>query len=301
MKVTTIGSLGHIGKPLVEKLLESGHDVTVISSEPTRKKEIEVLGAKAAIGNVMDVDFLEGAFSEKDAVYTMTPFSAGSYSDRNFDLAGGLRAIAKNYKEAIEKSGVRKLVHLSSIGAEKETGNGILSAYFPVEQTLNSLPSEVAITILRPVGFYYNLFGFIDSIKKQGVIATSYGGDDRKPWVSPLDIADVVFEELTSGEGGRKVRYVASDEISCNEIASILGKAIGKPDLKWVVLTDEQVMAGLLASGMNPEIARGFVEMNALTRTGELQKDYSMNRPILGKVKIRDFADEFAEMYNRHL
>lgn len=298
MKITTIGSLGHIGRPLVEKLLESGHDVTVISSNLDRKMEIEELGAEAAIGSVMDQDFLAGTFLGKDAVYTMTPFSAGSYFNKEFDITGSLRAIAQNYRQALEKSGIRKLVHLSSIGAEKETGNGILSSYYPVEHTLNSLPSEVAVTILRPVAFYYNLFAFIETIKKQGVIATNYGGDSKNPWVSPLDIAEVAFDELTSGEEGRKVRYVASDEISCNEIASILGTAIGKPDLKWIVLPDEQVKAGLLASGMNPDVAKGLVEMNALTRTGVLIEDYSRNRPVLGKVKIMDFAREFAEIYN---
>lgn len=297
MKITTIGSLGHIGKPLVNELVKSGHDVTVVSSNPGRKKSIEELGATAAIGSVMDNEFLVAAFSGKDAVYTMTPFPAGSYFESEFDVTGSLMKLSDNYKSALEKSGVQKVVHLSSIGADRESGNGILSSYYPVEMTINSLPEEVSITILRPVGFYYNLYGYLDSIRKQGVIATNYGGDVRWPWVSPLDIAQVASEELTSGRKERKVRYVASDEVSCKEIASVLGNAIGKPDLKWILIPDEQVLAGLLSSGMNPEVAKGFVEMNAATRSGALQEDYYRNQPVLGKVKIRDFAKEFAVVY----
>src|SRR5208283_58532 len=112
--------------------------------------------------------------------------------------------------------------------------NGLLAFYYDVEHILTTLPSDVGITFMRPVGFYYNLLGFIPTIKTQGVIASNYGGDDKKPRVSPIDIAAAVAEEITTPFVGRKVRYVASEEITCNEIASILGTAIGKPDLKWI-------------------------------------------------------------------
>lgn len=90
---------------------------------------------------------------------------------------------------------------------------------------------------------------------------------------------------------------MASDELSPNEVASILGEAIGKPDLKWVVIPDEQLLNGLLATAMNPGIARGFVEMNASRRDGVLYEDYYRNKPTLGKTKLTDFAKEFAAAY----
>ncbi|MFZ1042770.1 MAG: hypothetical protein WCA79_20540 [Anaerolineales bacterium] len=143
--------------------------------------------------------------------------------------------------------------------------------------------------------------GFIPTIKTQGMIVSNYGGDDKKPWVSPLDIAAAVAEEITTPFVGRKVRYVASEEITCNEIASILGAAIGKPDLKWIVISDEQLLKGMIAAGMNPRVAAGLVEMNASgrTRSGKLYEDYNRNRPALGKVKVKDFAKEFAAVYNQ--
>jgi len=82
---------------------------------------------------------------------------------------------------------------------------------------------------MRPVGFYYNLLSFIPGIKAQGVIASNYGGDDEKPWVAPVDIAEAVAEELTAPQAGRKVRYVASEEISCNEIAKSWAQRSASP------------------------------------------------------------------------
>ena len=299
MKIIVTGSLGHIGKPLTQELVQKGHEVTVISSNPERMDAIEALGAKAAIGSMEDADFLAATFTGADAVYVMETMGGGSYFDPNIDIIGAITKIGNNYKQAILKSGVKRVVHLSSIGAHTDKGNGLLAFHFNVENILNSLPSEVSITFMRPVGFYYNLLGFINTIKTQGVIATNYGGDSKKPWVSPLDIAEAVAEELVTPFTGRKVRYVASDEISCNDLASLLGAAIGKPELKWVVIPDEQMLQGMLATGMNPKIAAGLVEMNAGTQDNKLYEDYYRNKPTLGNRKLKEYAKEFAEIYNK--
>jgi len=297
MKIIITGSLGHISKPLTKELVQKGHSVTVISSKPERQKEIESLGAAAAIGTVEDADFLAKTFTGADAVYTMTPPTL-NFNDQDENLTDGLFRIVKNYAQAIRHSGVQHVVHLSSIGAHSDKGVGILSIYHTVEAILNTLPGDVAIAFLRPVGFYYNLYAFVDTIKKQGVIAANYGGDVKKPWVSPVDIAMAAAEELLSPLKGRKIRYIASDEISCNELAGLLGAAIGKPDLKWIIIPDEQVLAHMVAGGMNPKIAAGFVEMNASGHSGILYEDYNRNKPVLGKHKLADFAKEFAYVFN---
>ncbi|MFA5046829.1 MAG: NAD(P)H-binding protein [Paludibacter sp.] len=299
MKITITGSLGNISKPLTQELVQKGHQVTVISSNPERQKEIEALGASAAIGTMEDADFLTASFKGADAVYVMETMGPGRFFDQNLDIIAAINKIGNNYKQAIEQSGIKRVVHLSSIGAHTDKGNGLLAFHYNVETILKQLPADVSITFMRPVGFYYNLLGFINTIKTQGVIATNYGGDSKKPWVSPLDIATAVAEELVAPFDGRKVRYVASDEISCNELASLLGAAIGKPDLKWLVIPDEQLLSGMIAAGMNPQVAAGLVEMNASGQTGVLYEDYFRNRPTLGKVKLAEYAKEFAAVYNK--
>lgn len=72
-----------------------------------------------------------------------------------------------------------------------------------------------------------------------------------------------IAEEIAIPLTGRKIRYVASEELTGNEVAHILGTAIEKPDLKWVIVSDEQTQQGLEAIGMNPGIAAGLVEMYA--------------------------------------
>lgn len=302
MKIVLTGSLGNIGRPLTKELVEKGHSVTVISSKTERVKEIEGLGANALIGSMFDPDFLTTAFRNADIVYLMeTMEAAGDMFDPNIDFIGTISSIGESYKQAVEMSGVKQVVHLSSIGAHMEKGNGILLFHHKVEQILGKLPLEISIKFIRPVGFYINMFSFIQTIKEQGaIISNNSGGNKREPWVSPSDIADVIAEEMELPFNGRTVRYVASDEVSPNEIAKTLGKAIGKPDLVWKVVSDEQLLSEWLETGFNEQVARGFIEMQANQGNGTLYEDYYKHKPELGKVKLSDFAKEFAVAYQKN-
>jgi uncharacterized protein YbjT (DUF2867 family) len=135
---------------------------------------------------------------------------------------------------------------------------------------------------------------------KKGLIISNYGGEDMMPWVSPIDIAAAIAEELTIGQpADRKIRYVASEELSCNQIASIIGAAIGKPYLKWGTISDKQMRDALIQFKLPISLANDIVEMNASQRNGGiLFEDYYKHKPALGKVKMKDFAKEFAAVYN---
>jgi nucleoside-diphosphate-sugar epimerase len=231
------------------------------------------------------------------------------------------RKLATAYTAAIRQAGVKRVVHLSSVGAHLAQGNGVLAFHHLAENIFRELPAEVSITHLRPVGFYTNLFNFKDMIKgegllgrflalrysglramltgKTGIIAANYGAGDKLPWVSPVDIAAAAAEELTAPLAGRNVRYVASEELTCNEIASILGQAIGKPYLQWALMSDKQMQSGLEMFKVPKERAVGIVEMNAAMHSGLVDEDYYRHRPVLGKVKMADFAKEFAAVYHQ--
>jgi uncharacterized protein YbjT (DUF2867 family) len=298
MKIIVTGSLGNISKPLTADLLLKGHEVTVISSKPEKQKDIEALGAKAAIGSLEDIHFLTAAFAVADAVYCMIP--PNNYFDHNLDLFTYYKNVAGNYFKAIGANNIKRVVYLSSVGAHLKQNSGIIIGHHAGEQIMNALPDDAAISFMRPVGFYYNLLGFVNVIKNKGFIEANYGADEHLVWVSPIDIAAAVAEELTTGIAGRKIRYVVSDELSGNDTAQILGGAIGKPGLKWKLIPGEQWLGNLKAIGMNPSIAAGLVEMFESQHNGLLTEDYYLNKPAaFGKVKMKDFAKDFAAVYNQ--
>jgi len=298
MKIVVTGSLGHISKPLTEKLLALGHDVTVISSSADRKPQIEALGAKAAIGRMQDTQFLAATFAGADIIYCMESLGGQHmFFDKELDIVAANVEIGRSYAAAIAQSGLKKVVHLSSIGAHRGDSVGMLRFHYQVEQLLRALPQDVAIKFMRPVGFYYNTLVYIPTVKARGIIVQNYGGDEREPWVSTDDIATVIAEEMELPFEGRTVRYIASEELSPNEVAQILGEAIGSP-ITWVTVQDEEWINGLMRAGMSEQAARGLAEMNAARRSGVLYEDYNKNRPLLQKTKLTEFAKTFATVYN---
>lgn len=299
MKIVLTGSLGNIGKPLTQELVQKGHTITVISSKSERQNEIQAIGAKAAIGSIEDVNFLTKTFTGADIVYCMVTHDKDIFFNQNIDIIAMVNQIANNYKKAIEATGVKKVIYLSSIGAHTHKDNGLLVFHYNAENILKELSNDVSIKFMRPTGFYTNLFRSIPTIKTKGVIISNYGGDKKEPWVSPLDIAATIAEEMELPFEGKNVRYIASEEVSPNEIAKRLGEAIGNSDLKWLEMPDEELLNGMIAVGMNPQIAKGFIEMQASQGNGLLYEDYYRNQPVFGKIKLIDFAKDFAKIFNQ--
>jgi len=305
MKVIVTGSLGNISKPLTETLVAQGHHVTVVSSDQKKKAAIEALGATPAIGSISDVKFLTDTLKDADALYAMIPLS---FTEP--DLGDYLRRMAQNYVQALKQAGTKRVVLMSGWAADLTQGENI-------EDVFDDL--ETSLTIMRPAVFYTNFYQSIDLIKgkgligkfltlrylglwalitgKTGLLMGNYGGEDRIVFVSPKDIADAVAEELLLHPEKKMIRYVGSEEMTCNEAAKIIGTAVGKPWLKWVLLSDKEMLRGLKMAKVPAKLAGTLVEMQAAMHSGKALENFHRNNPQMGKVKLADFAKEFAKDY----
>ena len=294
MKYVITGAAGNISKPLAEKLLKAGHDVTVISRHEKNIQSLISLGAHAAIGSVEDTDFLAKTFTGADAVYTMVPPHFGAT-----DWKGYIGQIGKNFAAALKNSTVKYVVNLSSVGAHLPEGAGPVSGLYRAEQALNEL-TNLSIKHLRPVYFYTNLLASIPMVKHMKIIGSNFGGPEFTMVLThPDDIAEVAFEELSRLDfTGHSYRYIASDERPTSEIASVLGNAIGQPELPWITFTDEDSLNGMMQAGLPEEIARNYTEMGHSIQSGLFMEDYLKNRPALfGNTKMDNFALQFAAVY----
>jgi uncharacterized protein YbjT (DUF2867 family) len=169
MKITLTGSLGNISKPLAKKLINNGHQVTIISSNPDKIVSIEALGAKAAIGSIADRSFLTEAFAWADFVYTMVPPNFGANNLYQYITGTG-----QNYAEAIKLSGVTRVINLSSMGAHLTSAPIPIAAAAEVERALNKL-DNVAIKHLRCPFFFVNYYGLISMVKNMGILGSTTG------------------------------------------------------------------------------------------------------------------------------
>ncbi|MFD2873225.1 NAD(P)H-binding protein [Mucilaginibacter ximonensis] len=307
MKFIVTGSLGNISKPLTEILVARGHDVTVVSSDVNKQAAIQALGASAAIGSIADDEFLRFTFQGADAVYAMIPLS---FTEP--DLGDYMRRMAKNYVHALRATQVKRVVVMSGWVADLIKSENLEHDFDGLEATL---------TFMRPGSFYTNFYQHIDLIKgrglmgklltlrysglwalitgKTGLLMGNCGGEDRIIFVSPKDIAEAVAEELLLRPEQNTIRYVGSEELTCNEAARIIGTAVGKPWLKWVLLTDKAMLQGLKMAKVPEKLAETLVEMQAAMHSGKPLENFHRNNPKMGKVKLADFAQEFARVYHQ--
>lgn len=307
MNIIVTGSLGNICLPLTELLVAQGHTVTVVSSDTKKQTAIEKLGAIPAIGSLTDLGFLTATFKSADAVYAMIPLS---FTEP--DLGAYMHRIAQNYAGALKQAEVKRIVLLSGWAADLVKDEN-------VEHLLDGL--DASVTIMRPAAFYTNFYQSMDLIKgkgfigkfltlrysgfwnlltgKTGLLMGNYGGEDRIVFVSPKDIAAAVAEELLLVPHEKTIRYIGSEEMTCNEAARIIGTAVGKPWLKWVLLSDKEMLNGLKMAKVPEKLAETLVEMQAAMHSGKTLENFYRYNPKMGTVKLADFAEEFAAVYHK--
>lgn len=293
MKIIITGSLGNVAKPLAQQLIAEGHDITVISSNESKKSEIEYVGAKAAIGSITDLDFLVNTFEGANAAFLMTPPNMGGVNIVENTIDAG-----KNYAEAIKQTGIKKVVMLSSIGVESPVENGPIKGLHFIEKFYNEL-EKTSVAFLRAGYFYLNFFNDIPLVKNAGIIGANFPTDATVPLVHPVDIAKAAAEELVKNTEGKTVRYIVSDVRPASDFATVFGAAIGKPELPWVEFKDEDSLHGMLQAGLPQEMAELYTEMGRGIRTGIVQKDFIEHGSVIdGDVKLEEFAKEFADRFN---
>ncbi|RPE09205.1 NAD-dependent dehydratase [Chitinophaga lutea] len=293
MNITLTGSLGNISSKLTEILVGKGHQVTLISQQPSRAAQIEAMGATAAIGSVEDESFLRSAFSGADAVYTMVPpnFSAPDYN-------AFVRNVQDRYAAAIEATGISHVVNLSSSGSPL-SGSAPLQGYENLETRLDRL-TGTSILHLRPGGFYSNFYGSIPLIRHQGIIGNNFDASATMIMSHPHDIAEAAATALhTRSFAGKEILYIVSDRKTGHEAAQIIGHAVGRPELQWVRFPDDQLLDALVAGGFSRDAAQHYiVDMGIAIREGLLDAHYQQNtHEEWGTRSFDVFASEFAQAY----
>ncbi|MBC8151446.1 MAG: NAD(P)H-binding protein [Bacteroidetes bacterium] len=295
MKIVLTGAAGNISKPLAQQLLAQGHSVTVIGRNPENLRPLVEQGATAAIGHIEDEAFLTEAFSGADAVYTMLPVP---YHASDWVAYGA--EVGQNYALAIRANDVKKVVNLSTYGAHRLEGIGPINSIGQVEKALNTLENTTIIH-LRAGFFYSNLARQLPTIQRAHIMGGNYGPPDRTLLlVHTNDIAEVAADALTNdGFNSTEPYYVVSDVRSYTDVAAVIGKNIGEPDLPWVPFSDEEFRNGAKQAGMSDTLADIYVGVGQGLANGTLAEHYESLtvKPPLGKTKLEDYAQEFAALY----
>lgn len=285
------GASGNTGKIVAQELLSHGKKVKVIGRNAGHLKPLVDKGAEPLIGDLTDGSFLKRAFAGAEAVYILIPPNSKSNDFRAYQ-----NTISDNYVEAIKSNGVKYVVLLSSIGAHLRHGAGIIDGLGYLEEKLGAL-KDVNVLNLRPTFFMENLFPQVDLIKQAGIAGTSVRADLRFPMVISADVGAVAAKRLNDLKfKGNTVEYVLGpSDHTLDEVTSILGKEIGKPDLKYIQFSYEDTKKAMAGSGyMTENLADLYNQMSEAFNNGKAFSDYKRTPENSTPTRIQDFAKMFA-------
>jgi uncharacterized protein YbjT (DUF2867 family) len=197
--------------------------------------------------------------------------------------------------DAIERAKVTHVVNLSSIGAQLPRGTGPIAGLYRQERRLDGVPG-LNITHLRPAYFMENQLWSIPTIKQQGINGSPMRGDMPIHMIATQDIAHEAAEILGNLEFRDRtvVELAGPRQLSLQEATSILGQAIGKPDLAYVQFPYAEAEKAMLGMGMKPSIVSLMVEMQRAFNEGRVVPE---KQPAKGKTTFEQFAKTFAKAY----
>lgn len=264
-----VGATGNTGKRISEALLAAGKQVTVISRDAEKVKDLIAKGATAAIGDLHNVAFLAQTFKGAEAVYTLIPPKWDIQDWRAYQMQ-----IATSLTLAIAQSGVKNVVNLSSQGAHLPEGAGPVSGLYYFEQMLNNVPN-LDVLHLRPGYFFENLYGVKDMIQHMGILAQPLPAETKVTMVHTKDIAEVATQKLLALDfKGSSVQFIGgTGERTFGEITSIIGKAIGK-DVPYIVSSREDFINGMKGVGIPETIAVGYADLNRALNESSYQEGF---------------------------
>jgi len=287
------GATGNIGKRISELLLSKGEKVRVIGRSQEKLKALVDKGAEAAAGKLEDLEFLTKAFRGAKAVFVMIPPKLDAEDEGKFQ-----DQIGESLVKAIHKSGVKQVVNLSSVGADRSEKTGPILGLHYQENRLNDL-NEVNVVHLRPAFFMENHLNSIPVIQGMGVYGSALRPDLVFPQIATRDIADAAAEELVSGVRGKSVRdLLGPEDLSMVQSAKILGKAIGKEDLPYVQFSYEDAAKGMMGAGLSRSVTESVLEMEKGANENDLFKSIPRNAKNSTQTTLQEFSKVFAGAYS---
>lgn len=292
--ILVMGATGKIGSKIVTHLLANKQKVRCLARHFERKEDYK--GAELLIGDANNVSFLTDAMRGCQTVFTLIPPDFSATEVRYYQNKFG-EVIA----EAIEEAGIRKVVNLSSVGADLESGTGPILGLHDQELRLNEI-THAHIVHLRPTMFMENLFNDFPSIIAENKIYNTIPADIPMPMIATRDIAArAAFLLMNPDFTGRSEEYLLGQrDLSFAEITPLLGQAIKKDNLEYVEISASEYKNRAMSHGLPEDWADSFNELATAFTNGSIAGTIQRNKVNTTATSIEEFArTTYAQAYRK--
>jgi len=257
-----LGGTGRVGSATARALLDRGESVTIVTRDEAHGRELKRLGARLALADIRDVAALRDVFRGGRRAFLLNP-PADPSQDTDAEERANVAAII----EALDGSGLEKVVVQSTYGARPGERCGDLTVLHEMEQRLKAQSIPAAIN--RGAYYMSNWAGFLDMARDTGMLPSFFPAMLRLPMVSPGDLGRVAARRLTGPVGDTATLHIEGPErYTPADVAEAFQDVLGRP-----VVLQEIPRSGLretfLQFGFSEEAAASYACMTEAVIDGE--------------------------------
>jgi uncharacterized protein YbjT (DUF2867 family) len=192
MKVLVVGATGTLGRQIVRRALDDGHEVRCLARSAQRAGFLREWGVELVRGNLTKPETLPSALEGIDAVIDAAT-ARPSESVKEVDWQGKVNLI-----QATQAAGVKRFIFISILNSEKFPHVPLMNVKRCTEKFLAE--SGLDYTILQPCGFLQGLIGqyAIPILEKQSIWVM--GEAAPIAYMDTQDIARFAVKALTVPE-----------------------------------------------------------------------------------------------------
>jgi uncharacterized protein YbjT (DUF2867 family) len=290
LEVTTMyavmGITGQVGGAVAEALLARGERVRGIARNPEKAAAWKARGVELASADYEHAAALEAAFRGVKGVFAIIPpYFAPSpgFSEAKATIAALRTALAAALPP--------KAVYLSSIGAEKSSGLGLITTLHLLEEALGTLPIPGAF--LRAGWFMENSAWDVEPARQQGKLFAFLQPLDKKfPMVATADLGRAGAETLLqSWMANRYIEVAGPRRYSSNDIAAAFAAALGRK-VEAIEVPRDTWVGRFVAQGAPEDRTAPRVEMLDNFNSGWIDFGVAGVESFTGRTELQQVIEE---------
>ena len=279
MNICVLGGTGFVGTELVTRLVYAGHWVRVPTRSLAHADRLRVLDtAELRRVNVHDPRVLSQLFADCAVVINLI----GILNEHGRDTFESVHAaLAGKVMSAARATGVRRVLHMSSLGAAEDAPSRYLRSKAAAEAAVRAVPHpeqpHPAVTIFRPSV----IFGARDSLTNRfagllrlsaGILPLARAGARFAP-ISVLDVAAAFMRALDrAASAGATYELCGPEVLTLEEIVRLTARVAGLP-CRIVRMPDVLARIQAVVMGLLPGKPFSLDNFRSLTRDSVCRED----------------------------
>ena len=290
MTVLVTGSTGFLGRQVVQRLVETNHDVRVMVRRPGTESIFASPPNEVCYGNVSDPDALmEACRGISEVIHLVAVIRGGA---RQFD-AINRQGTANLIAAAKEAGSVRRFVHLSALGAANAPNLRYLHSKWAGEREV--INGGIPYVIIRPSLIFGPGDEFTNAVaalvRAVPVTPVIGSGNNRLQPIHVDDVAHCVALSVSGNvRGNRVIEIGGPSQLAYNEIVRTITRTLGRRRILmnvpvWKLRAPIALMELLTSKPPINTAMLQLVTLRNVAETDSVEREFGFApRPLAGNI-----------------